>query len=181
MNRQQLSRAGLIGGALALTVLLGAAAGGRSQQAPMKLAYINSRAVLAAVPEYQQAESTFARDVDSYRGEVARLQAQLDSAIREYDQQSVVLSPSAKQAKERDLRQLEQRLQQRSGELQDRASARQQELMEPIQQRVNAVIDGMRAEGNYAFIFDAGAPGIVAADRSLDLTRAVIQRLTAAQ
>jgi len=64
MNRQQLSRAGLIGGALALTVLLGAAAGGRSQQAPMKLAYINSRAVLAAVPEYQQAESTFARDVD---------------------------------------------------------------------------------------------------------------------
>lgn len=179
MKREQLSRVGLIAAVLTLGVLLGAAARAGAPQEPMKVAFVNSRAILAAVPEYQQAESAFARELESFREEVSRLQLQLDSAVREYDQQSVVLSPSAKQAKERELRQLDQRLQQRSGELQQRAEVRQQELLEPIQQRVNAIIEGIRAEGNYAFIFDVGAPGIVAADRSLDLTRAVLQRLGA--
>src|SRR2546427_2238214 len=46
-------------------------------------------------------------------------------------------------------------------------------LLQPIQARINAVIQGMRAEGNYAVIFDADAPGnnIIAADPSLDVTR----------
>lgn len=176
-----LPRAGLVGGVLVLGVLLGAAPKEFAQQAPTKLGYVNARQILASMPEYQQAESAFARDLKSFRDEVARLQQQLDSAIREYDQQSVVLSPSAKQAKEREIRQLQQRVEQRSGELQDRADARQEELLSPIQQRVNSVIEGLRAEGNYAFIFDVTAPGIVAADRTLDITRLVQQRLQSSQ
>src|SRR2546422_4629005 len=51
--------------------------------------------------------------------------------------------------------------------------SRQRELIQPIQARVNAVIQGLRAEGNYALIFDADSPtsNIVAADPSLDITR----------
>src|SRR3989449_1816002 len=50
--------------------------------------------------------------------------------------------------------------------------SRQRELIQPIQARVNAVIQGLRAEGNYALIFDADSPtsNIVAADPSLDIT-----------
>jgi hypothetical protein len=41
------------------------------------------------------------------------------------------------------------------------------------------VIEGIRAERNLLFIFDVGAPGnnVIAADRSLDLTAVVVQRL----
>ena len=41
------------------------------------------------------------------------------------------------------------------------------------------MIEGMRASGNYAIIFDVSAPnnGIVTADKSLDLTQKVIQQL----
>ena len=44
-----------------------------------------------------------------------------------------------------------------------------------------AVIEGVRAAGNYAIIFDVSAPnnGIVTADKSLDLTQRVIQQLKA--
>ena len=58
---------------------------------------------------------------------------------------------------------------------------RQRELLEPIQSRVTAVIEGIRAEGNFAIIFDITAPGsgIVTADKSLDLTDRVIARLQA--
>ena len=52
--------------------------------------------------------------------------------------------------------------------------ARERELLDPIQTKVNSVIEGVRAAGNYAMIFDVSAPnsGIVTADKSLDLTAA---------
>src|SRR6266480_188104 len=55
--------------------------------------------------------------------------------------------------------------------------------MQSIQARVNAVIQGLRAEGNYALIFDADSPtsNIVAADPSLDITPKVIERLKQAK
>jgi Skp family chaperone for outer membrane proteins len=45
------------------------------------------------------------------------------------------------------------------------------------------VLQGMRAEGNYAFILDAEAPGsaLVAADPSLDITNQVLARLKHSQ
>ena len=48
-------------------------------------------------------------------------------------------------------------------------------------QRVTAVIEGIRAEFNYSLIFDAAAQGsaLVTADRTLDISPLVIQRLQA--
>ena len=56
---------------------------------------------------------------------------------------------------------------------------RERELLEPIQSRINSVIEGIRAAGGYAIIFDVSAPnsGIVTADRTLDLTAKVLQQL----
>ena len=56
---------------------------------------------------------------------------------------------------------------------------RERELVAPLEERVKGIIEGLRAERNLAFIFDVGAPGnnIVAADRTLDLTALVVQRL----
>jgi Skp family chaperone for outer membrane proteins len=78
---------------------------------------------------------------------------------------------------------MQQRFEQRSTELQDKAQQRERELLQPIQARVNGVIQGIRAEANYQVIFDADAPGnnIVAADPTLDITAKVIERLKQSQ
>ena len=75
-------------------------------------------------------------------------------------------------AKRKELQGQQQKLEQRTQELQQRAADRERELLEPIQTKVNSIIEGIRAAGNYAMIFDVSAPnsGIVAADKSLDLT-----------
>ena len=146
-----------------------------------KLAYLNSRAILAQTPGYAQAETTFSRELNTSREEVARLQASLDSAANDFETASVLLSPTAKQAKQRELVAQQQTVTQRQQELQDRMQARERELLEPLQQRVQAIIEGVRAEMNLAMIFDVAAMGgaMVAADRSLDITPVVIQRLQA--
>ncbi|HET7791719.1 MAG TPA: OmpH family outer membrane protein [Gemmatimonadales bacterium] len=145
----------------------------------VKFAFINSRAILQATPGYAQAESTFTKEVEGYRAEVQRLQAQLDSAVQAFDQQSIALSPAAKQSKQHELQGMQQRLEQRTNDLQTQAQQREQDLLQPIQSRVNAVIQGIRAEDNYAMIFDADATGspLVAVDPALNITQRVIQRL----
>jgi outer membrane protein len=144
-----------------------------------KIAYVNTQTILKATPGYAQAESTFTKELATYRGEVQKLQASLDSAASDFEQQSVMLSPTQRTAKRKDLEGQQQKLEQRTQELQQRAATRERELLDPIQSKVNSVIEGLRASGNYAVIFDVSAPnsGIVTADKSLDLTQKVIQQL----
>ena len=150
---------------------------------PLKIAFINSREILQRTPGYAVAESTYLKEVDGYRNEVQKLQQQLDSAVQAFDQQSIALSPAARQTKQRELQAMQQRMEQRTNELQDRARQREQELLQPIQARVSSVIQGIRAEQNYALILDADAAGglIAAADPSLNITARVLQRLSQAQ
>lgn len=149
---------------------------------PLRLAFINSQAILAVTPGRAEAESTFNREMAGMRAEVERMQRQLDSNVAEYNRTQVVMTPQARQQREQQLRDQEQRTRQRAQELDQQAQQREAQLTAPIMQRVTAVIEGIRAEFNYAFVFDVAGQGttIVTADRSLDITPLVIQRLQSA-
>jgi len=171
-----------------LTALAAAPTAASAQAAPapagpVRIAFINSREILQRTPGYAAAESTYLKEVDGFRTEVQKLQASLDSAVQAFDQQSIALSPAARQTKQRELQGMQTRLEQRTNELQDRARQREQDLLQPIQSRVNSVIQGIRAELNYSLILDADAPGgiIVAADPALNITAKVLQRLQPAR
>ena len=153
--------------------------GAAATAAQQRVAFIRSRTILDSAPGYAAAESTFAREFQGMRDEVQKLQQQLDSAVQSFDQASIALSPAAKDAKRRDLATMQERMNTRSSEVDSRARARNQELLGPFQSRINTIIQGMRAEGNYSIIFDADAQnnGIVAADLALDLTTKVIARV----
>jgi outer membrane protein len=166
----------------ALAVAAPAAA--RAQSASgLKIAFISSQQILEATPGYAAAESTFKKEYQANQDEVQKMRQQLDSAAQAFEKQQIALSSTAKQAKQRDLQQMQQRLEQRANELQDKTQQRQRELLQPIQARVNGIIQGLRAEGNYSLIFDADSPGsnIVAADPGLDITAKVIERLKQAK
>jgi outer membrane protein len=152
-----------------------------AQQGGSKIGYVNTQTILKQTPGSVKAESTFTKELETYRVEVQKLQATLDSAASDFDQQSVMLSPTQRAAKRKELQAQQQKLEQRTQELQQRAASRERELLDPIQSKVNSVIEGVRAAGNYAMIFDVSAPnnGIVTADKSIDLTQRVIQQLKA--
>lgn len=165
-----------------LALAAGAASAASAQQgAAQKLAFVNVRAVLEQTPGYAKAESVFTKEVEGYRAEVGKLQAALDSASADFEQSSVLLSPTARAAKRKELEDQARKVETRTNEVRDRAAQRERELLDPIQSRVSQVIDGIRAEGNYAIIFDVSTQGsgIISADKALDLTAKVIQRLQA--
>jgi outer membrane protein len=146
-----------------------------------KIGYINSRAVLLATPGYAQAESTYNRELAGFRTEVEKLQASLDSMATDFEQKSVMLSATAKTAKRKEIEDRRTRMEARAQELREKAGQREQELIAPIHSKVNTVIESIRAAGNYGVIFDVGANDgmIVTADKSLDLTQQVVDKLKA--
>jgi outer membrane protein len=154
-----------------------------AQSAPaaagVRIAWVDLQSVLKQSPEYAAAESSFKKEMEGMQKEVEKLQQAFDSNLAEYNKQSVVLSPSAKQTREAQLRTQQQTLQQKAADFQGRAQQREQELIQPIERRVQGIIEGLRAERNISIIFDVSAQGsnVIAADKSLDLTPLVMQRL----
>src|SRR6266511_1265376 len=169
--------------ALAVAPRVAAAQGGSPAPGPLKIAHIHSREILQRTPGYAVADSTYLKEVDGYRTEIQKLQQQLDSAVTAFDQQSIALSPAARQAKQKDLQAMQQRMEQRFNQLQDRLQQREQEVLGPLRARINSVIQGIRAEMNYSLILDADASGgfVAAADPALNITPRVLQRLAQAQ
>jgi outer membrane protein len=148
-------------------------------QAPVKIGYINSQAILDQTPGAQDASQQFEQEMQTMRAELQPAADSLDRLIEQYEAQSLTLSPEAKQRREQEIRTRQQSLQQRASELDQRASARRAELVQPIMDRVSRVIEEMRVEGGYHVIFDVAAGSIIAADESLDLTQEVLRRLQA--
>jgi outer membrane protein len=171
--------------ALTMALIIGLAAAAKpgerqqSQQANVRVAYVNSQIILQQLPGYTQAESTYNKELAGFQTEIKRMSDQLDSTIADYQQRAIALSTAEKKTKEDQIRQMQQSVEQRSNELRQRAQSRERELVQPLEDRVKAVIDGLRAERNIGIVFDAASPGggIISADQSLDLTPVVVQRL----
>ncbi len=161
--------------ALALVLAVPAAA---SAQVP-KIGYINSQSILADAPGAKEAQTQFDTDMASYKAEVTQMATDLENLVKQYEQQQAMLSPAAKQTRETDIRTKQQAYQDRLSAIDQRAAARQQELVQPVMDRINAVIEAYRAEQGYALIFDVASGGVVAASPTLDLTSEIVRRLQA--
>src|SRR4030042_95736 len=88
-----------------------------AQQGGSKVAYVNTQAILKQTPGYVKAESTFTKELETYRVEVQKLQATLGSPASDFAQQSVLLSPTQRAAKRKDLQAQQQKLDGRTHEL----------------------------------------------------------------
>jgi outer membrane protein len=145
-----------------------------------RVAFVNAQAVLRGMPGYAKAESTWTKEYQQAQSDGQKLQAAMDSAVAIFQQSSAMLSPSARSAKQKTLEAQNDSLQAKLQALQDKVEGRQKELLAPMQTRLGAIIEGIRAEGNYWMIIDLGNPAsqnIVAYDKSLDITDRVARRL----
>jgi outer membrane protein len=152
----------------------------RAQNAPpagTTFVYLNSAQILQAAPGSADAQRTFDRELGEWRQELERQAAVVDSLLRDYQRQEVMLSPQAKEQKQTEIQTRQQELQNRRLELENQAQQRQQELLRPILESVTSLIEQIRSENDYAMVFDISTEGVVAAAPELNITELVMQRM----
>jgi outer membrane protein len=164
---------------LAVTIASGVA----RAQAPVKIAYINSDALLSAAPGRAAAESTFNAEAVGFRAQIQALSDSLDKVIAAYQKREPTLTQAQKDVQTKAIGQLQAEFQTKNQQIQQAANQRQNELMTPVMENIKKVVDDIRAEDGYSLVLD-NAPGsttIVSADKNLDITDRVMTRLRASK
>ena len=179
---QVLLRASFFALATSLIVTPGAGAqgtSGASAQVPVKIGYINSALLLQQAPGRAEAEAQFDREVGAYRQQLARMNDSLTALMAAYDRDAATLDTTTRAARGKAIRDREAQYQDRARGLDSTMQARQAQLVKPIMERVQGVIEAIRSEDGYSMILDVGAQAsvVVAADKRLDLTDRVLARL----
>jgi outer membrane protein len=174
---------GMFGAASLALVLFGAAAGSASAQAAPKIAFINSAAILAQAPGRAEAEAKFKTEVTAYQGQLQRMSDSLQTMAATFDKEAPKLDSTTRETRARTIRAKETDYQNRARMLDSTMQTRQAELVRPIMEQVQKVIEQVRAEENYSMIFDVGSQAsvVVAADKTLDITQKILARLRAAK
>ncbi len=162
---------------LALALLAGTTVRAHAQTV-QKLGYIQSSLLLDQAPGRSEAEAQFNRETSGYRDQIKRMSDSLNTMVAAFEKRQASLSAAAREAQAREIRTKEESYQQRTSELEQRAQARQGELVQPILDRIRLAIEDVRVEGGYSFIFNAeqGSP-IVAFDKNLNVTDRVLAKL----
>lgn len=174
---------GLFRAASLALVFYGVAAASASAQAPPKIAFINSAAILAQAPGRAEAEAKFKSEVTAYQGQLQRMSDSLQTMAATFDKEAPKLDSAARETRARSIRAKETDYQNRARMLDSTMQTRQAQLVRPIMEQVQKIIEQVRAEENYSMIFDVGSQAsvVVAADKSLDITAKVLTRLKAAK
>ncbi len=169
--------------ALATSLIVGGTARAQAApgaaQVPVKIGYINSALLLQEAPGRAEAEAQFEREVGAYRQQLARMNDSLNTLMAAFDRDAAKLDTTARAARGKAIRDRETQYQSRARGLDSTMQARQAQLVKPIMERVQSVIETIRAEDGYSMILDVGAQAsvVVAADKRLDLTDRVLSRL----
>lgn len=159
-----------------LTLVSGAAS---AQSAGVKLAYIDSRVVLDKAPGRAAAESTFQKEYDAAQVKIKKMQDTLEAMASAYQKAAPTLSAVNRELREKEIREKQQTFENSARLLEAQMQQRQGELVQPMMTQIREVLDALRKEDGYTFIFDVGANAsvIVAADSTLNITDKVVSRL----
>lgn len=146
-----------------------------------KFGYINSQQILAQFKEAQDAQEQLDKLNQDWEAEAREMQMQFQEMGQQLDSQSLLLSEERQQEKQAELQALYQKIQQfqndkwgQNGEF----YRKQEEIMKPVYDKINAAITKVGEEERYDYIFDVVSGNIVyVSDNSNDLTELVIEEL----
>lgn len=174
---------GLIAGATLREAGLGSrtalAQGAAVQSAVPKFAFVRGQDILAQTPGRDELEKKFQVEVDSARAQEKVWGDSINALLGDYANREATLNANARTARQAQIREKQAQFQQKQQQLEQQVQQDNQRMVAPILQRVNGILDQIRNESGYAFIFDVQAQGgaIVAADKNLDITDQVVARL----
>ena len=166
----------------AIAVLVGIAVllGMGTTMAQTKIRYIDSQKVLENYPEWTTVQKKLDDMKAQYEKEFNQKQQAGQQLLEEVQSQSLLLSPEKKAEKEAQLQQLQVELERFYYEKlgpQGELFRKQQEMTQPIIDKINTVIKRIGDQEGYDFILDT-ASGLLYAKPDLDITDRVLEELS---
>ncbi|MDZ7330437.1 MAG: OmpH family outer membrane protein [candidate division KSB1 bacterium] len=152
----------------------------------MKIGIVHSQKVIAELKEWQDAQKKLDEVIRQWENEGQEMLQKLQQMREQFDAQSLLLSETKKKEKQQELEALSMQLQKFQREKFDPQSGevvrKQAELIQPVLDKINAVIKKIGDEEKFDYIFDTNNGAILyfGSDQP-DLTDRVLAELNKGQ
>lgn len=145
-------------------------------QSKFKFGHINSEAILEQMPERDSAEMKFNQYAQQIRQDLEEMQVEYNKKLEKYQN----LPPETTAVKRRDLeaelQSLGQRIQAYEVNAQTDIQKKQQELLQPIYEKLNKAIEKVGEDNGFIYIFEVNTL-LYHSDQSVDITDMVKEKL----
>ena len=167
----------------ALLAVVGLTATPAVAQQAGQVVYIDSERLRQEAPSLQAARQELQQEMTQFRARadsaLAPLQAELQQLATQFQQQEGTMTAGQRRQQQQELAAQQDSIIAQQENLRAQAAERQREILQPALEEINQVIQQVRADNGYAYVLDARASGVLAADPALDITDQVLSRLNA--
>ena len=143
----------------------------------LKFAHVNISELIQLMPEMDAAraesDAASAEAQETYSAMVEEFQTKYQT----YEQKQATWTPAVKESKERELTEIQNRIQEFQQAIQQELQQKQQELMAPIQKKAMDTVTELAKAGGYVYVFDVQSLLYFDATKSTDLTPAARKAL----
>lgn len=145
-----------------------------------KIAYIDSDKVMRESADTMEAQKILLDEKTKWENEITEMDKEIEALYADYESKQMILTEAGKAEAENKIRTLTQERQQKVQEYFGENGMfvqKQNELLAPILQKMQAVIDKVAVENNYSMVLDVATGSVLYAKPSLDITDLIIAEL----
>src|SRR5690606_27417602 len=142
---------------------------------PVKLGFVDIEQVMATVEKGKAAREELERKSREAQQQIAPMVEQLQGMEKELQSKQFVMSEEAVKAKQLDMVELRNRVENKAKELEGQLKIEQQRILGPLIERLDAVIKDVGRENGFSAIFRTDTPGLEYRKEALDVTDLVIK------
>lgn len=141
-----------------------------------KFGHVDSNSIFSLMPEKVQAQKAVEEYAKSLEGQLQALNQELEQKYNDYMENGTNLSASIKQLKEEEIMNLQQRIQSFQVRAQQDLQNKENELLEPIYNKIKDAIKVVGEEKGLMYVFDKASLLYFSAE-SIDVTSDVKTKL----
>jgi outer membrane protein len=147
-------------------------------QSTLKFGHINSNELFGMMPELKAADSSLAKFKNTLDSQYKTMGAEYQAKVSDYKSKEASMADPIKEAKQKEITDLEDRIQAFQESAQTSLQKKQEELNGPIIKRAQDAINAVAKEKGYSYIFDSTPGGtLIFAQESDDILPLVKARL----
>ena len=130
-------------------------------QTTIKLGHIDSNEILSLMPETDSLQNELKNYADYLDQQMSAMAMEYQSKINDYQENVATMSDLIRQTKEKEITDLQARIQAFQQSADQDLSTKQAELFNPLIEKVKNAINDVGRENGYTYIMDIGAGAVV--------------------
>lgn len=137
-----------------------------------KFAHVNTTELVQLCPEADQARATMNTASQEAQETYQAMVDEFQTKYQQYQQKSATWTATIKESKEKELTEIQQRIQEFSQNVQVELQQQEQSLYAPIYEKVNNTIKDLAKKGGYIYVFEVSSVLYLDETQSVDITPA---------